>query len=201
MEITNLYPGGFSSCCYLVTEGADAVLIDCSAPVETVREALIDRGAGLRAIVCTHGHFDHLLTADALRRALDVPLYIHENDAELLTDGHKNAHTLFFGYDRVWMPAEQTFRDGDVLTLGAITLRVMHTPGHSPGSAVLCTDRHLFTGDTLFDGNVGRTDLYGGSPAALRRSLQALSALDGGLCIHPGHGDPTTLENALKLLF
>ena len=201
MEITDLSPGGFASCCYLVTEGHDAVLVDCTASAEVVREALIEREAGLRAIVCTHGHFDHLLTADAVRRALDVPLYIHSDDAELLTDGQKNAHAAFFGFDRVWRPAEQTFEDREVLRLGEITLTVLHTPGHTRGSSVLLADGVAFTGDTLFAGGIGRTDLYGGNAAALRRSLQALSALDGSLRIYPGHGDGTTLQHALNLLF
>lgn len=201
MEIVDLSPGGYAACCYLLIHGHDAVLIDCSAPADAVREALVEHNAGLRAILCTHGHFDHVLTADSLRRALDVPLYIHRDDAEMLEDGTKNAHTLFFGYDRTWQPAEQTFRDGDVLTFGAVTLQVMHTPGHSRGSSVFLADGIAFTGDTLFDGNVGRTDLYGGDTQALRRSLQALSALDGSLCIYPGHGGHTTLKNALNFLF
>ncbi|MBQ8342073.1 MAG: MBL fold metallo-hydrolase [Clostridia bacterium] len=201
MEITDLSPGGFASCCYLVTEGHDAVLVDCTASAEVVREALIEREAGLRAIVCTHGHFDHLLTADAVRRALDVPLYIHGDDAELLTDGQKNAHATFFGFDRVWRPAEQTFEGGEVLTFGKLSFRVLHTPGHTRGSSVFLINDVAFTGDTLFAAGYGRTDLYGGDATQLRRSLQALSALDGSLRIYPGHGESTTLQNALNFLY
>lgn len=201
MEITDLSPGGFASCCYLVTEGNDAVLIDCTAPAERVREALVDRNAGLHAILCTHGHFDHLLTADALRRLLDAPLYIHEADAEMPEDGQKNAHATFFGFDRVWRPAEQTFEGGEVLTFGKLSFRVLHTPGHSRGSSVFLTNDVAFTGDTLFAAGYGRTDLYGGDATQLRRSLQTLSELEGSLRIYPGHGESTTLQNALNFLY
>ena len=78
MKITDLHPGGFASACYLASVGRDAVLIDCSAPVSAVREALEQSGTRLHAILCTHGHFDHILTADAVRDAFDVPLLIHE---------------------------------------------------------------------------------------------------------------------------
>ena len=198
MDICNLYPGGFASCCYLLCEESDAVLIDCSAPVSAVKAELDKRGVTLRAILCTHGHFDHILTADELRETLHVPLYIHEEDAEMLTDSRKNAHSLFFGTERTWHPAEHTFCDGERLTFGALSRTVMSTPGHSKGSSVFLTDGILLTGDTLFVGGYGRTDLHGGDTAALVRSLQALSCLPEETVVYPGHGEHGTLSEALE---
>ena len=201
MNILDLYPGGFASCCYLLTEGADAVLIDCSAPEAAVAAALQEQHATLRAILCTHGHFDHILTADALRERFAVPLYLHEADAEMLTDSNKNAFTTFFGYSKEWRPAEHIFADGDLLRFGAISLTVRHTPGHSMGSSLLLGNGVAFTGDTIFANGFGRADLYGGSQADLYRSLRALQALPRGTVIYPGHGESTTLGDALDRIF
>ena len=198
MDIRNLYPGSYASCCYLVSQGRDAVLIDCSAPVAAVCSALEAQQLTLHAILCTHGHFDHILTANEMREALGVPLYIHAEDAEMLTDNHKNAFAHFFDAGRAWSPAEGTFSDGDTLTFGELTLTVMHTPGHSKGSSAFLVEDAILTGDTLFLGCYGRTDLYGGDTEALRRSLQALARLPAQSTVYPGHGDHGSLSEALE---
>lgn len=201
MEITDLSPGGFACACYLVREGTDAVLIDCSATPEVVEAALEQQGARLAAILCTHGHFDHILTADALRDAFGVPLFLHEADAEMPEDNEKNAFAVFFGNSSFHVrSADRLFKDGETLRFGALAFTVMHTPGHSKGSSVFLLDNVAFTGDTLFAGGWGRTDLYGGDAFTLRRSLQALSDLPKNIRIYPGHGGPSTLQNALDLI-
>lgn len=202
MEITDLSPGGFASACYLVCEGQDAVLIDCSATPAAVKAALDRCGARLAAILCTHGHFDHLLTADALRDRFDVPLWLHEADAELLSDNEKNAFSLFFGNAAFHVrQADRLFGDGEVLNFGSLSCKVLHTPGHSKGSSVFLFGDAAFTGDTLFANGWGRTDLYGGDALSLRHSLQALSALPQTLRIYPGHGGASTLKSSLDLIF
>ena len=200
-KIINLYPGGFSSSCYLLLNGPDALLIDCSAPTPAVEAALQEHRATLKAILCTHGHFDHILSADQLRTRFGVPLHLHEADAEMLTDCHKNAYALFFNHQKSWLPADHTFADGDKLTFGSITLTVRHTPGHSKGSCVLLTADIAFTGDTIFAAGYGRTDLYGGNEQALLASLRGLSQLPKEMKIYPGHGPSTTLGMALDRLF
>ncbi|MBQ9097818.1 MAG: MBL fold metallo-hydrolase [Clostridia bacterium] len=199
MEISEIGPGGFASSCYLVTQGRDAVLIDCSAPVSVIEQALQKQNATLHGVICTHGHFDHVLTVDEVRAQFGVPLYLHRNDAELLSDGHKNAFSTFFGIDRTWMPAERLFSEGDTLTLGSLSFTVLHTPGHTPGSSILLAEQVAFTGDTLFVGGVGRTDLYGGDQEQLLASLKRLSSLPGTLTVYPGHGACGPLSLALSL--
>ena len=201
MKITDLSPGGYASTCYFVTEGKDAVLIDCSAPVSAVREALEQSGTRLHAILCTHGHFDHVLTADELRDGLDVPLLIHGEDAEMLADADKNAFRYFAGYERKWRPAERTFSQGDVLDFGALSFTVMHLPGHSKGSSAFLANGVAFTGDTIFANGFGRYDLYGGHGADLLRSLNRLKTVPPETVIYPGHGESAPLGVALDRIF
>lgn len=200
MEIENLSPGGFAANCYLLTSGNDAVLIDPTAPVAAVRAALQKKNATLRAILLTHGHFDHLLTAEKLRDAFRVPLLVHKEDAEMLDNGEKNASASFLYQSVCCSPADQTFVGGNTLSFGAITLSVMHTPGHTKGSSVFLTEGIAFTGDTLFAEGYGRTDLWGGSTSALLSSLKALSRLDPTTRIYPGHGEHTALRYAISFL-
>jgi glyoxylase-like metal-dependent hydrolase (beta-lactamase superfamily II) len=198
LNVVNLYPGGFASNCYLVSKGRDAVLIDCSAPTEAVQKQLHEQGVRLHAILCTHGHFDHVLTADRVRADLGVPLYIHKTDAEMLTDSEKNAFSFFFGYRKAWQPAERLFEANDTLTFGALSLAVLHTPGHSGGSASLLCENALFTGDTLFAEGYGRTDLYGGDASELADSLQRLYRLPEHLMLYPGHGNEIQLKSLIN---
>lgn len=200
MEIVNLFPGSFASNCYVLIAKGDAAVVDPSANADVILDTVEKHGATLRYVLLTHGHFDHILTLDALREKSKAPAYIHKEDAEMLPDSEKNAFRYFFGTSRAWRPAEQTLLDGDTLTLGGEEIRVMHTPGHSKGSVCyLCNGELLVTGDTLFDGNVGRSDLYGGDEAALVASLRKLSALPRDLRIYPGHGEHALLGASLDI--
>ena len=201
MEIFNLFPGSFASNCYLLVANGEAAVVDPSADVKSISDALASHGAHLRYILLTHGHFDHILTLDELREKFGVPAYIHQGDAEMLGDSDKNAFRYFFGSSRTWRQAEEALVDGTDLTLGGEPIRVLHTPGHSKGSVCfLCNETFLITGDTLFDGNVGRYDLWGGDAYALWDSLYKLRALPSSLTIYPGHGGCASLGTSLDAL-
>ena len=200
MEIENLYPGSWGSNCYLLTVGSHAALVDPSANASTLMDAIAQKGAVLDFILLTHGHFDHIVSMDQLRQYADAPAMIHENDAEMLGDAKKNAFYTFFRQERSYRAADRELSDGEVLMLGNEPIRVIHTPGHSPGSVCyLCNDQFLLTGDTLFDEGVGRCDLWKGNADRLRDSLALLRTYPQNLPIYPGHGAPARLGIALDM--
>lgn len=202
MQITPIYSrSAYGSECYLLTDNGHALVVDPSAPADAILRAAKDNGCVLGGILLTHGHFDHIMSIDALRLEMpDLPVYIHEKDAPMLEDGEKNAFTFFFGEDRRYRPADKLLHEGDRIPLGGSELTVLHTPGHSPGSVCyLCAaDGILVTGDTLFADNIGRWDLWEGDYDTLRRSLGRLNTLDPDLTIYPGHGEPARLGAALR---
>ncbi len=200
MEIYNLYPSSFGANCYIIVSGSHAAVIDPSASTDGIMEFLQKKNATLDCIILTHGHFDHMLSADTLRARAGAPLLVHEDDAELLLDGDKNAFKTFFGRDRVFSPAEKTLRHGDKISVGDESLTVLNTPGHTNGCICLLGDGILITGDTLFAESIGRCDLYSGDPRKMRESLKFLRTLDKNLKIYPGHGDESTLGHALDVV-
>ena len=199
MEIYNLFPGSFGSNCYLLISGNQAAVIDPSADAEKILQKSAEHGATLQYILLTHGHFDHICSLDTLREKTGIPAYIHVGDADMPSDSHKNAFSIFFGQERIYRVPEKTLTEGDVLPLGEEQIRVLHTPGHTEGSVCyLCGENILITGDTLFDRGFGRYDLYGGDPYKLRNSLARLATLDRSLIIYAGHGSPTDLGDAVQ---
>ena len=197
MEICNLFPGSFASNCYLLFSAGEAAVVDPSANADVILQKIAERGATLRYILLTHGHFDHICSLDILREKTGVPAYIHKEDTDMPSDSQKNAFSLFFGQERSWSTPEKTLAEGDVLKLGDEEIRVLHTPGHTEGSVCfLCGEDILITGDTLFDRGFGRYDLWGGDPYKLRHSLTRLASLDHSLTIYAGHGCSTDLGDA-----
>jgi glyoxylase-like metal-dependent hydrolase (beta-lactamase superfamily II) len=199
IKIRSICPDSFASNCYLLLQGQAALVVDPGVSLASIQSALEAQGAVCRGILLTHGHFDHILSLDELRAAYpDAPVYLHADDAELLSDGQKNAFALFFGQDRVWQPANRLLLGGEIIPLGDEQIRVIHTPGHTQGSVCYLFGDHLITGDTLFDGGYGRCDLYGGDWAALTRTLRRLTELPRTLRIYPGHGPSAALGDSLS---
>ena len=190
MQIYTVPCGRMLANCYLVTQdGKNAVLIDCGGkePLAVASE----KGLTIRYVLLTHGHFDHIGGCAALQAegakvgclAKEAPLALGKNNMADYFGGHVPPFSVDF-----------TFGDGDILSLDGMQFLVIATPGHTAGGACFCVGDHLFTGDTLFAGDIGRSDLPTGSGAQLTESVRKLYAIQGDFTVCPGHGEDTTLE-------
>jgi glyoxylase-like metal-dependent hydrolase (beta-lactamase superfamily II) len=143
--------------------------------------------------VNTHGHPDHTCGNGIIKEKFHIPILIHKDDAHMLGDLGKNI-ARFLGFNNSSPPADIPLHDSDLVKFGRITLKIMHTPGHSPGSISLLGEKEVFTGDTLFAGSIGRTDLPQSSEADMKLSLRKLVNLPNNFAVYPGHGPTTTIE-------
>lgn len=197
MRVYTLCVGPVETNCYiLVTETPPyhALVIDPGYDAERIKEELDRRGAHLDAILLTHTHFDHVEALDELVLRTRAPLYCPEKDAGGLRDFITNGSMILFRCPVVVnTPPERLLREGDEIALGNEKLTVIETPGHTVGSVCYDTGNLLFTGDTLFRGGYGRTDLPGGRDDELRRSLLKLFEMSDRT-VYPGHGNPTTIQ-------
>ena len=183
--------GQIDTNCYLIgdeTEGVCAVADPGGSP-ERVLAMIEKSGLEPQMILLTHGHWDHVGAIPALlEKWPDLPVYAHEK--ELCPADEPDPHYFFphAGKD------QRTYGEGDTLSLGGLTLRVLHTPGHSAGSVVILAEDVMLCGDTLFAGSCGRCDLPGGSEEQMLSSLKRLAELEGDCKVCPGHGPLSSLE-------
>jgi hydroxyacylglutathione hydrolase len=169
----------------------EAVLFDPTAGSGEFVEEIEQRGLRLTTLVNTHGHLDHIAENGLVKARFNVPLLIHELDRPMLTDSMKNL-SQFTGQPIISPDADGTLSDGDSLRVGSESLKVLHVPGHTPGSLAFCYPGWVITGDALFAGSIGRTDFPGSSERQLLESIQSkLLTLPDDTVIYPGHG-PTT---------
>lgn len=197
MKIITVRPESFGANTYLLLSGNKALAVDPCVSVSAIKDAAEKEGATIVGILLTHGHFDHIMSLDTLRDTTGVDAYVHTNDAEMLSDGKKNAFYTFFGRDRVYRPAEKLLADQDIIPLGDENITVIHTPGHTRGSVCYHSGDILVTGDTLFAQSYGRCDLWGGDIEQMRSSLRILRSLPRDTMIYPGHGEKSKLCDAL----
>lgn len=201
MKTIKIPSEGYGSNCWLAIDASgEFALIDPSPDAEVTAARIARRELDikkLKYILLTHGHFDHITGADGLRDISGAPLCVHEDDADCLTTD-KNEYKYFFRESLRLRPAERILHDGDVLPVGGSSIRVIHTPGHTKGSVCYVTDNAVYSGDTLFDCSIGRTDLTGGSLGELRDSLKKLCTLDQSLSLYPGHGSISTMAKQFE---
>ncbi len=195
MGIEKLTVGQLATNCYLVWEDKkrETIIIDPGDDADFILRRILDRKLNPRAIVATHGHFDHILAVTELKLALDIPFLINEKDLFLLKRARESArHYLGVEVDPMTLP-DKFLKRNEEIKFGQEKLKVLETPGHTPGSISLVSKGMVFTGDTLFAEGVGRTDFKYSSKEDLNKSLKKLSKLPGNTLVYPGHGDETTI--------
>lgn len=182
--------------CYIVGDEATrhAIVIDPGGNADDLAGAITEQGLVVTAIVATHAHFDHILAAERLRALTGAPFLLHDADRPML-DWMQESGRLFLGVELPPPPEVDTSAaEGQRVVAGDVALEIVHTPGHSPGSISLIASDAVFSGDTLFAGSIGRTDLPGGDTKTLLDAVRSkLFALDESLVVYPGHGPATTL--------
>lgn len=193
--VAPFYKNGFVVGCPRTRKG---VVVDPGDEVDQLLTAVRDLDLDIEHILLTHAHVDHVTGVAAAKAALDAPVYLHRDDLFLYEKVVE--HGAMFGLKVSPQPPPDKFFDGSSIAFGDFEVRVHHTPGHCPGGVCLQVGPtgsggpHLFVGDTLFAGSIGRTDLPGGDYAVLMRSItQVLIPLGDASVVHPGHGPDTTI--------
>jgi glyoxylase-like metal-dependent hydrolase (beta-lactamase superfamily II) len=186
----------FEENCYLYAcpQTREAVIIDPGDEAERILEAIQDLHLVPKYILNTHGHIDHICAIDEISSVYPVPLAIHPADVPLYSDEY---NALIYGRTPpiVKRSPDLLLQEGDTISFGTLTLNVLYTPGHSPGSICLVHPSHcVFSGDTLFCRGIGRVDLPGGNYEQIEQSIRnKLYTLEDDLVVFPGHGQPTTI--------
>lgn len=198
MIVQKFTVGRFLTNCYVLgcEQTREAIIIDPGfddgSESQKIFRYIKENFSKLNFILNTHGHPDHTCGNEAVKEKFQVPILIHEHDAYMLK-GSDNELSKFFEFEVSSPPADTLLHDEDLMKFGKITLKVMHTPGHTRGGISLLGEGEVFTGDTLFAGSIGRTDFPESSESEMKRSLRELANLPDRLVVYPGHGPTTTM--------
>lgn len=197
MQLETLIVGPFEVNCYLYWDEVsnEGIIIDPGADSDKIFEAVDKLGFTPKAILLTHGHGDHIAAVADVKEKYDLPLYVGDGEEELLSNPSANVSAMI-GTPIVAPPPDELVKDEEVIAIGSIKLRVLATPGHSPGGVCYLdeTEGNLFCGDTLFYGSIGRTDFPGCSTEQLLDSInKKILTLPDSIICYPGHGPKTTV--------
>ena len=173
-------------------------IIDPGATLSDILSRVKKRNLTVEYIILTHGHADHIGTVKKLKEETNAKIVAHENERELLIDRKKNL-SVRFPCGPQEFEADVYVKDKDKLAIGDLKITFMHTPGHTPGGMCIKVGNHMFTGDTLFAGSIGRTDFYGGDFKQMNKSLSKLANQDENIIIYPGHGPTSTIGNEKRM--
>ncbi|MFB0527268.1 MAG: MBL fold metallo-hydrolase [bacterium] len=190
--------GPMEANCYILhnPDKREGLIIDPGAEGSRLIRFIKQEKISINYIINTHGHPDHIGANRKIKEYTSAPILIHQYDAPMLTRS-ESVLPLIFPEESSSPPADTFIKDGDLIECAGMKLKVLHTPGHTPGGISLLLDDTIFTGDTLFSGSVGRFDLPGGSEEVLLNSIKKILSLDENLIIYPGHGPSTTVGQEL----
>ncbi len=192
--------GDYVTNCYIIADEdtKNAVLFDAPAEPKKILDYCTKNNITIKYICLTHGHFDHILALDELKRETGAMLMLHEKEAKYLTDPNLNLLGLA-SVDVIIPKADVLLKDGDIITLDSLKFKVIHTPGHTEGGACYLIDNVLISGDTLFYGSIGRYDFPLGSlDDELCSIKEKLLVLEDETKVYPGHGFSTTIGKERK---
>ena len=195
MRVIVLDSAGYASNAYLIVDDAskEFAVVDPSVDVSAA-EAYFADGYTLKYVLLTHGHFDHILFVDEWR-AKGGKVCIHSGDAAFLGDPSQSLYLQFFARDTRHADADIVLEEGSKLFLGNNAIEVINTPGHTKGCVCYLFEDTMISGDTLFLGSIGRTDLPGSSNTDMRATIERLSSIQKEYTVYPGHGEKTTLSH------
>jgi hydroxyacylglutathione hydrolase len=206
MIVKGLVVGPIAANCYIIGDEKtqDGAIIDAGDEAGRILQVVEETGLSIEFIIATHGHFDHNAGVAHLKRVLNADFLMHRDD--LMSARKSRQSALNWNIEIEQVPDPDNFiEEGDVLKLGSLEMKIIHTPGHSPGgiSIYIESENVVFSGDTLFQGSVGRTDFEGGSMAILARSIkEKLYSLPDNTIVYSGHGPPTTIgEEKMQNMF
>lgn len=192
MEIIRIPVGLYQANAYVIKHEHQVLIVDPGARLDKI-QAHIRLDDQVLGILLTHGHFDHIGAVDECSIIFKCPVYIEENEIEIVRTPEYNYSLT----KKVSLKSKLT-QYKPLQKLGAYTIEIIHAPGHTAGSVLIKIEDHLFTGDVLFKMDSGRTDLFSGSPQDMKRTLKMIRTLPPQLVIHPGHEEETTLSDELK---
>jgi len=200
IKIEALKVGLLSANCYIVydQETLEGMVIDPGGNPEIILEYVKNFELNITRILLTHGHGDHIAGVEGVAKALKVPVWVHKNDKELMEDGTKNLSVMLHIGD-ITYDADVYFDESSSMEFLGQQVKIIHTPGHTPGSVSFLIGSDLFVGDTLFFHSIGRSDLYAGNFDDLEKSIQEkIYTLDESIKIYPGHGPQTNVGEEMK---
>lgn len=191
MRVEQLVVGQLQANCYLVWDEktSQAIIIDPGDDGDFIIRRIQDFNLEPKLIIATHGHFDHILAVTELKLAFNIPLLINRADLFLLNRASRTAQFFMGVKPDPSLPVDKFIKEGDIIKFGKQSLKVIETPGHTPGGIALYFKGVLFSGDTIFADGVGRTDFSYGLEEDLRKSIQKLLKFPSDTIVYPGHGD------------
>ena len=201
MNYEKLVVGALDTNCYLVfcQETRECAIVDPAADAENIFNLIIEKDFKPVVILNTHGHVDHVGANKDMKEKFNIPLHIHAFDSSMMEKAHLSGWSFMLRV-KPSPPADILFEEGDSIRIGSSFLRVLHTPGHSPGSVSFIGDNFLLSGDTLFCQGVGRTDLPGGNWEDLMNSIkQKIFILPEETVVLPGHGPMTSVGQEKRI--